>query len=181
MALPARRRPRSARRLRAGLFLLASLLVAACGPATTSGAPAHAEPGFAAPPIVGTTLDGKPFDLAAYRGRPVIVNFWASWCGPCQAEFPEFTKVLADHAADGLAIVGVIYQDSASAAESFASSHGGTWPDVVDPNGALAAAYTVVAPPQTYFMDRSGILQSRQIGGPITDADLARQLAAILP
>ena len=181
MHLPARRRSRSARRARASLLLLIALLATACSTATTSGSPARAEPGYAVPPIVGTTLDGKPFDLATYRGKPVIVNFWASWCGPCQAEFPEFTKVLADHAADGLTIVGVVYQDSASAAESFASSHGGTWPNVVDPSGALASAYTVVAPPQTYFIDRSGILQSRQIGGPITDADLARQLAAILP
>ena len=72
------------------------------------------------------------------------------------------------------------YQDTPAAAKSFATGHAADWPDVIDPSGALAAAYTVVAPPQTYFIDRTGVLRSRQIGQ-ITQADLDRQLAAILP
>lgn len=164
------------------LALIVALALAGCAAAGGSGstAPSHAEPGFAAPPILGTTLDGQPFDLAAYRGKPILVNFWASWCVPCQAEFPLFEAALSAHAAAGLTIVGVIYQDSPDAARTFAAGHGGSWPNVADPAGTIAAAYTVVAPPQSYFIDRTGVLRSRQIGQ-VTGPDLDRQLAAILP
>jgi cytochrome c biogenesis protein CcmG/thiol:disulfide interchange protein DsbE len=77
-------------------------------------------------------------------------------------------------------MIGVIYQDTPAAAQAFAAGHGASWPEVIDPCGSIATAYTVVAPPQTYFIDRSGVLRSRQIGQ-ITQADLDRQLAAILP
>ena len=150
-----------------------------CASAEPTGI-ASAEPGQPAPALVGTTLDGQPFDLAAERGRPVIVNFWASWCVPCQAEFPLLQAAQAEHAADGLVVVGVIYQDTSAAAKAFASSHGATWVNLADPCGSIATAYTVVAPPQTYFIASDGVLKSRQIGQ-ITGPDLDRQLSAILP
>ena len=90
------------------------------------------------------TLDGQPFDLATYRGRPVIVNFWGPSCIPCRDEFPQFLAKLQQHAADGLAIVGVLTDDPVEPARAFVAQYDATWPTVVDPEGRIKTEYRVV-------------------------------------
>lgn len=130
------------------------------------------------PNIAGTTLDGQAFDLATLRGRPVIVNFWASWCVPCQQEMPLLARKAAVHADAGLAIVGVLSDDTVAEGLRFESTYGATWPSVFDESGAIKRAYNVVGRPQTYFVDRGGILRSIQVGE-LIEADFDRQYAAI--
>src|SRR5262245_3167785 len=130
------------------------------------------------PTIAGTTLDGGTFDLAAYAGKPVLVNFWGPSCVPCREEFPLIEAKLAEHAADGLVVVGVLTDDPVEPAREFVSRYGGTWPTVVDPDKKIKGAYRVAARPQTYFVDRAGVLQSIQIGE-MRDADFERQYARI--
>ena len=127
---------------------------------------------------MGLTLDGVAFDLASLRGRPVLVNFWGPSCVPCRDEFPLFTAKLAQHASDGLAIVGVLMGDPPAPARDFVAEYGASWPTVEDPAGAIRTAYRVAARPQTYFIDRDGILRSIQIGE-VTDAEFERQYALI--
>ncbi|HYK95733.1 MAG TPA: TlpA disulfide reductase family protein [Candidatus Dormibacteraeota bacterium] len=131
-----------------------------------------------APAVVGTTLDGQPFDLAAFRGHPVLVNFWGPSCIPCRDEFPLFKAKLTRHAADGLAIVGVLMYDAPAPARDFIAQYAATWPTVDDPSGTIRAAYRVAARPQTYFIDRAGVLRSIQVGQ-VTDAEFERQYALI--
>lgn len=159
----------------AALTTLVVLLVAR-SPSTGQRA-AVGEP---APPIVGTTLDGAGFDLAALRGRPVIVNFWGPSCVPCRDEFPLFSAKLTAHEADGLEIVGILTDDPPEPAREFVAEYGAAWPTVIDPDRALKAAYRVAARPQTYFVDGDGIIRSIQIGE-LTDADFERQYARIAP
>lgn len=134
--------------------------------------------GSTAPPIVGTTLDGEPFDLATYRGRPVIVNFWGPSCIPCRDEFPQFLRKLEEHAADDLAIVGILTDDPPEPARRFVADYGATWPTVVDPDESLKRAYRVVARPHTWFVDRGGVIRSMQIGG-MPDEEFERHFAKI--
>jgi cytochrome c biogenesis protein CcmG/thiol:disulfide interchange protein DsbE len=136
--------------------------------------------GEAAPPIAGTTLDGAAFDLASLRGHPAVVNFWGPSCVPCRDEFPLLEGKLAEHAADGLEIVGVLTDDPVVPAREFVAQYGATWPTVVDPDKSLKSAYRVAGRPQTYFVDGTGVIRSIQIGE-LTDADFERQYARIAP
>jgi cytochrome c biogenesis protein CcmG/thiol:disulfide interchange protein DsbE len=120
--------------------------------------------GQPAPPVVGTTLDGAPFDLASLRGRPVLVNFWDAGCVPCRDEFPLLLEEL--------------FVNAPGPARDFIAQYGATWPTVEDPSGAIRNAYRVAARPQTYFIDRDGILRSIQVGQ-LTDVEFERQYQLI--
>jgi cytochrome c biogenesis protein CcmG/thiol:disulfide interchange protein DsbE len=148
------------------------------GQGAATDEPALIAKGQPAPGFVGTTLDGQPFDLASLRGRPVLLNFWGPSCVPCRDEFPLLKAKLAAHADDGLAIIGVLTYDAPAPARDFIAQYGATWPTVDDPSGAIRTAYRVAARPQTYFIDRDGILRSIQVGE-VTDAEFERQYAMI--
>jgi peroxiredoxin len=104
------------------------------------------------------------FDLASYRGRPIIVNFWGPSCVPCRDEFPLFERELAAHAGDGLAVVGILTDDPVGPAKQFVQDYGATWPTVQDPSGSIKAAYKVIARPQSYLIDRNGVVRQIQVG-----------------
>jgi cytochrome c biogenesis protein CcmG, thiol:disulfide interchange protein DsbE len=139
-----------------------------------------ASTGGLAPDITGTTLDGTAFRLADLRGRPVVINFWGPSCVPCREEFPLLAAKLQEHAGDGLAIVGVLTDDPVAPAQDFVRDYHATWPTVQDPDKASKAAYRVAGRPQTYFVDRDGVIRSIQIGE-LTDPDFERQYAKIAP
>lgn len=160
------------------MFLVVVVAIAVLVALRSTPASGTVKTGDPAPEIVGTTLDGQTVSLSSLKGHPVIVNFWASWCVPCRDEFPLLRDELAKHQADGLQIVGVIFKDTADPARGFATSFGVSWPSILDPGGKIAAAYRVVAPPQSYFIDKNGVLRSIQIGEMLAE-DFDRQYAAI--
>lgn len=169
------RRPILLALLVAGLTTIGAVLIVRSG----GGGP-RAAVGDPAPAIVGTTLDGTSFELAGLAGRPVIVNFWGPSCVPCRAEFPLLVAKLAEHGPDGLAIVGVLTDDPPEPARAFVSEFAASWPTVIDPDKSVKKSYRVAARPQTYFIDRSGVIRSIQIGE-LTDADFERQYERIAP
>jgi cytochrome c biogenesis protein CcmG/thiol:disulfide interchange protein DsbE len=136
-------------------------------------------PGTPAPALRLRGLDGGRVDLAALRGRPVVVNFWATWCDPCVREFPLLRQAAAAHRADRLAVVGVLTNDRPAAGRDFVRAHGATWPIALDPTAATAARWGAVGLPHTWFIRRDGTLASHQLGE-LTQAALDRQLSLIL-
>ena len=97
---------------------------------------------------------------------------------PCRTEFPLLKSKLAEHDADGLVVIGVLTDDPADPARQFIADQGATWATVSDPNSTIKQEYRVVARPQSYFIDRDGVLRSIQIGE-VGDADFERQFDLI--
>jgi cytochrome c biogenesis protein CcmG, thiol:disulfide interchange protein DsbE len=157
------------------------LLLALFGVLLLSRAPIGSATGIGtmAPDVALADLAGEPIVLSELRGRPVVVNFWASWCGPCVEEFPLLRAAADRHAADGLAIVGIVYDDRSEAARDFMARHGATWPAAMDPGGRVAAAYGILGPPETFFIGRDGTIVARQFGQ-FSAASLEEKLAAII-
>lgn len=133
--------------------------------------------GHQAPPINGVTLDGKPFSLASYRGRWVVLNFFASWCIPCQEEEPNLVAFAYDHRQPGgPAMVGVVFEDTAGAARDFERAEGATWPTLADTDTQIALDYGVTSPPETFLITPTGLVADHIVGA-VTEPYLDRQLA----
>ena len=103
-------------------------------------------------------LDGREVTLAALDGKVVVLNFWASWCGPCRLEMPDFQKAWEEHQEQGVVFVGIAVDDTASEASKFAEQVGVTYPLALDTTGDVARSYRLRAVPSTYFIDREGRL-----------------------
>jgi len=131
--------------------------------------------GDRAPDFSLADLNGEAVRLADYAGRPVIVNFWASWCVPCVEEFPILAEALDTHADIELAVIGIVYRDRSEAARAFGEQLNATWPLVMDPGERVARAYGVFGPPESWLIGPDGIVVSRHIG-PFTAEELAEEL-----
>ena len=134
--------------------------------------------GHQAPPFSAMTLDGQQVSSRDLAGKPMIVNFWASWCSPCIDEHPVLLDAAASYRGD-LAIVGILYNDSPDDARRFLTGWGdGGWPNLVDSDGRIAVDFGVTGPPETFFVDASGTVQARHIG-PLSPEIMDEQLAAL--
>lgn len=141
--------------------------------ATTNGAPPPSpRAGFSAPDFTLSQRGGAPLTLSGLRGQVVVINLWASWCGPCRAEMPALEQAQRALQADGLMVLGLntTFQDDEAAALAFADELGLTFPLVFDRDGTVSAQYDLRATPTTFFVDRRGVIRSVIIGGPMSAA-----------
>ena len=138
------------------------------------------EVGSAAPDFSLPALDGHgDVRLADFRGRPVIVNFWASWCNPCRQEFPLLQQALRAHSGERLAVIGVTFRDIPDDSRNFVSQMKARWRQAVDDDQAVAKAYGVRSIPLTFFVRADGTIAARVFGF-TSEAALADPLAKLL-
>ncbi len=143
-----------------------------------------AEVGRAGPDFLLETPQGGTLRLSDLQGQPVLLNFWASWCGPCRAEMPELVAAYEQHRTQGLVIVAVNLQEPNGTVLDFADEFGMTFPIVIDRDGELADAWRLGGPiegiPTSYFVDPTGVIREL-FYGPMTEEALEERLATIMP
>lgn len=138
--------------------------------------------GFGAPEIELVSLSGDQVKLSQFRGKPVILNFWASWCQPCRIEMPAIQRAYEKHAEDGLVILAVnmTNQDRVDEVRAFVDDLNLTFTILLDEAGEAGADYRISALPTTFFIDTEGVISEVVIGGPMAEALLLTRIENLL-
>jgi len=138
--------------------------------------------GHPAPDFTLTTLDGEVVSLSDFQGRPVIVNFWASWCGPCRLEMPHLQEAYTTRQDDGVVVLGVNLtkrENDTGDVAAFLEEFGVTFPVVLDEEGDVATLYEVRGQPASVFIDAVGDVQT-VFYGPVNQQFIDERIAEML-
>ncbi|MBC8496885.1 MAG: TlpA family protein disulfide reductase [Anaerolineales bacterium] len=149
---------------------------------TTSGEIPAPQEGFLAPDFTLQNVAGETITLSELRGQPVLINLWASWCGPCRAEMPAMQRIYESYQEQGFVILAVnaTNQDSPNSAAAFAVEHSLTFPILLDVDGAVSGLYRLRSLPTSFFVNREGIIEEIVIGGPMSEALLQTRVENLL-
>jgi cytochrome c biogenesis protein CcmG/thiol:disulfide interchange protein DsbE len=128
-------------------------------------------PAFSLAPVGG----GSPVSLDSLRGRPVVVNFWATWCVPCFEEHAALTAA-ARTFGDDVQFLGVVYEDDEARTQAFLAERGSSYPALMDPEGRTAIAFGVFGVPETFFIDAQGHIVEKYVG-PLNRGTIAALIA----
>lgn len=135
-------------------------------------------PAFALKSLLGE----EEVKLEALRGQPVVINFWASWCGPCKMEHPVLEWGSREYGGQAQ-FLGVVFEDTDDNARAFLQRYGASFPQLADARSRTAVEYGVAGVPETYFIDPQGIIRGKHVGpiDPETLAQRIRELSEPLP
>jgi len=136
--------------------------------------------GHPAPDFTLQTLDGDSLTLSDLRGKAVVLNFWATWCPPCQAEMPELQAAHKAYASGGLVVLGVNQAEDRATVQAFLDERGLDFPVVLDSQYEASQRYQVNSLPTTFFIDRDGVIREVVVGQ-MNAALLKQRLKSIYP
>ncbi|MCH7652950.1 MAG: TlpA family protein disulfide reductase [Chloroflexi bacterium] len=145
-----------------GLLVLLGIGLANSAPVT--GRSGFTRIGKPAPEFKLSLFDGGEVDLATYRGKPIVINFWASWCVPCRQEAPILERLWRSYREEGVQFVGVDIQDAEVDSLRYLREFDITYPNGLDTDGRITVDYGVIGIPVTFFINRQGIVVRRWVG-----------------
>jgi peroxiredoxin len=147
--------------------VLFTILILFCGLLTGMGSKPP-QVGGPAPSFEAKTLEGKMVSLSDYRGKVVLLTFWATWCEPCKKEMPEIQGAYEKHQEEGLVVLAVNFGENLDTASDFTHHGKLTFPVLLDRRVNIAERYGVISLPVTFFIDQDGIIRERVVGGTLT-------------
>lgn len=137
--------------------------------------------GRASPPFTLPGPNGETVSLDDFSGRPIVLNFFATWCGPCRVEMPHLQVAWERYKDVGLVVLAVDVQEAPETVGPFLAELGLTFPIAVDQDGKVSDLYRIGILPTTYFIDREGVIARHRVGVIAREEDLAAELAYIIP
>ena len=132
-----------------------------------------------APDFTLALLDGKKFHLGDHKGKPVMINFFASWCLPCREEMPVIEKIVQEYGPRGVVFLGVAVDDTEKKMQDFVARYGVTFPVGLDKTSEIQKAFGLYGIPTTYFIDKQGVINYFH-SGTVTEELLQHELNKLL-
>ena len=170
------------------VILTLVLLVTGCsaGPEPLDGesptAPVEGtQVGNLAPDFQLQSLDGQTVSLGNLRGKPVLINFWATWCPPCRGEMPYIQEIHEEWSDKELMVLAINIGESSSKAEDFMQSYNLSFTVLLDTKQDVAQRYNITGIPTTFFIDKDGIIQEKVIGAFQSKTQIENKLSKIIP
>jgi len=137
--------------------------------------------GNQAPDFQLQNVDGQTVSLSNLRGKPVLINFWATWCSPCRSEMPYIQEIYEEWSNKGLEVLAINKGESSSKAEEFMQSYNLSFTMLLDTKQATAQKYNIIAIPTTFFIDKDGIIREKIIGAFQNKTQIEKRLSKIIP
>ena len=166
------------------VVVFSSVLLPGCASPDSSSGPATEygpEVGKLAPDFKLISLDKQEVSLSDFRGKPVLINFWASWCGPCRIEMPFLQEVYEEWNSKGLVMLAVNLQENPTTVKKFVENAGLTFPVLLSPGSDVPLAYNVRGIPATFLIDADGVIRDIKIGAFSGVGEIESKLAKIMP
>ena len=159
------------------MILTSGLLITGCA----TGSEPTATVGKAAPDFELQNLDGQSISLSDLKGKPVLINFWATWCRPCIFEMPYIQEIYDEWSGKGLMVLAINRGESSSKVEQFLQSNNLSLPVLLDTKLDVFRRYNIRGIPTTFFIDKDGIIQEKIIGAFTSKAPIENRLSKIMP
>jgi len=134
-----------------------------------------------APDFQLQNLDGQTISLSELQGKPVLINFWATWCPPCRAEMPYLQQIYEEWSGKGLVLLTINVGESSAQAKRFLQTYNLSLPTLLDTKKIVLRKYNITGIPTSFFIDKDGIIQAKIIGAFPSKKSIERHLNKIVP